>query len=111
MLEEEVQRQAEKLKDNSSMVREQAVMALGTIGGDSAMAALIEALQDEDSDVRQKAAEALGKVGEQAYVRVHDLQDLDKGVRQRAASALSREISPTAKAAVPALARALKDDD
>jgi len=44
-------------------VRRLTTWALGQIGGDQAVLALIQALEDEDADVRQGAVFALSKVG------------------------------------------------
>src|SRR5262249_48712379 len=56
------------LKSEDSDVRRSAALALGEIGGEGAVAALIEALKDEESFVRRGAAYALGKLGGEGAV-------------------------------------------
>jgi HEAT repeat protein len=51
------------LKDQDRDVRSIAAEALGKIGDDKAIDALIMALKDEDRAVRSSAAEALGQIG------------------------------------------------
>ncbi len=63
-----VTRIAPYLKDKDSKVRHVAARALGEIGSDAAVGALIEALKDKYWEVRMVAAEALGKIGSEAAV-------------------------------------------
>ena len=107
------------------------VRALAKIGP-PAVPALIKALKNGKKKIRAHAAEALGKIGPKARAAVPALvQELRNqgdgkdtiainigenaffrypGPRSRAATALG-QIGPEAKAAVPALAQVLKDDD
>ncbi|MDB5306945.1 MAG: repeat protein [Gemmataceae bacterium] len=72
---------AAALKDDSGLVRVEVAKALWKVAADkAAVTALAQALADADPSTRHLAAEALGEVG------------------------------PSAKAAAPALVRALKDD-
>ncbi|MBD2514033.1 HEAT repeat domain-containing protein, partial [Nostoc sp. FACHB-973] len=84
--------------------------ALGKIGNQQAVSALINALQDEDSSVRSIAAEALGKIGNQQAVSalINALQDEDSSVRSIAAEALGKIGN---QQAVSALINALQDED
>ena len=77
------------------------------------MPALIKALGDEHEDVRYHAASALGKIGQAAAVPdlVKTVQnDQNQFVRGGAATALG-QISPATKDTVPALIKALGDED
>ena len=77
----EVNKQIRRIKSKNVEVRVDAAEALGQIGP-AAIMALIQALKDKgDSSVRYSSGKALGQIG------------------------------PKAKAAVPALAQALKDED
>ncbi|MFL5245134.1 MAG: HEAT repeat domain-containing protein [Gemmataceae bacterium] len=112
------------LKDKKAdrFVRMFAAFALGRTEGDSAVVvpALSETLADPacPSDVRKAAAEALGQIGRSAADSVPILvsaltkeptkQTVD--IRRAAATALDR-IHPEAKAVLPDLKAALKDDD
>jgi len=73
-------------------VRGSAASALGKIGGEWGVAALIKALKDEDLYVRGSAASALGKIGGEWGVAalIEALEDEDRGVRGRAAEALEQ---------------------
>jgi HEAT repeat protein len=51
-----------RLRDSSATVREQAALALGRIGGDAAIPALLETLDDRVPGVRGAAAVALGRL-------------------------------------------------
>ncbi|MEH1849289.1 MAG: HEAT repeat domain-containing protein, partial [Nostoc sp.] len=84
--------------------------ALGKIGNETAVSALIKALQDEDSSVRRSAADALGEIGNEAAVSalIKALQDENSFVRWRAADALEKIGN---EAAVSALIKALQDED
>ena len=86
-------------------VRVLAAGALGSIGSEAAVPALIQALQDQYSDVRNNATGALGRIGKDAVpALIQALQDQNLEVRFRAAYAL-RQIgtSEAIKAAVSAL--------
>jgi hypothetical protein len=77
----------------------------------SALPALVAAFRDSDASVRAWAAEAVGNIGEGAAGAVLALIGLlnrDEGARNSACLALGR-IGPAAKAAIPALRRALRD--
>jgi HEAT repeat protein len=74
--------------------------------------ALTGALNDREYQVRASAAEALVKVGPGPVVpsMIKALESRDVPVRANAAVVLSA-FGPDAKAAIPALARALKDEN
>ncbi|MCI0350919.1 MAG: HEAT repeat domain-containing protein, partial [Acidobacteriales bacterium] len=105
-----VERVSQLLKSEDSNVRRKAAEALGEIGTEGAVAALIEALKDEDSDVRVRSAEVLGRIGgEQAVAAlIEDLKSADSSVRWNAALAL-RGIG--GEQAVAALIEDLKSAD
>jgi HEAT repeat protein len=101
-------------------VRQQAVFALGAIGGEGADAtpALIAVmLKDEHDDLRQQAALALAKIAsagrapapELADGLARALADADDLVRMNAALALSR-MGEAARPAIPALMKAIADE-
>lgn len=73
------------LKDESSMVREGVIDALGQLKDAQVVPDLISMLQDEDRLVRAAAAEALGYIGEQQAIEplVALLVDKDSYVRER----------------------------
>lgn len=73
-----------------SEVRRNTVRALGFVGSELAVDALLEALRDDESVVRLKAAAALEFVGSELAVDalLEALRDEDTEVRQRAAVAL-----------------------
>ena len=122
------------LQDNDSEVRQQAVVALVSLGwqpvdetqsvllavaqqdwdravslGSVALAPLVAALRDNDSGVRQQAAVALGRLGDPRALAplVAALRDNDSGVRQQAAAALGWLGDPRA---VKPLVAALEDN-
>ncbi|NEO31400.1 MAG: TIR domain-containing protein [Symploca sp. SIO3C6] len=101
---------AEFLEYQNSSMRERAAEALGNIGSQAAVPALIKTLEDQDCSVRGRAAEALGNIGSQAAVPalIKTLEDQDCSVCGRAAESLGNIGS---QAAVPALIRALEDQD
>ncbi|MDB9307413.1 HEAT repeat domain-containing protein, partial [Aphanizomenon sp. CS-733/32] len=89
-------------------VRSSAAFALGKIGSDKAVDALITALNHAESDVRSRAAEALGKIGSDKAVDalITALNDAEWYVRSIAAEALGKIGSDKA---VDALITALND--
>jgi HEAT repeat protein len=72
------------LKDESSMVREGVIDALGQLKDAQVVPDLISMLRDDDRLVRATAAEALGQIGEQQAIEplVALLTDKDSYVRQ-----------------------------
>ncbi|MCO6438591.1 MAG: HEAT repeat domain-containing protein [Phycisphaerae bacterium] len=85
-------------------------LALGRIGSDQALDALLGALGDPHAWVRSQAAEQLGKLGAEKAVAglTYLLKDPDRGVRGAAAIALGDVGSADA---VDALMNALQDED
>jgi HEAT repeat protein len=79
-----------RLEDEDSVIREAALGALGEIGDERAVEALVAVLEDEDSDVRYAAMGALGKIGDARAVEplVARLEDEDSDVREAALGAL-----------------------
>jgi HEAT repeat protein len=65
----EIQKLAEKLKDQDWNARFYSVQALGKIGGKNAVQPLLEALKDEDVCIQAYAARALGTIGDPAAIR------------------------------------------
>jgi len=106
----------EALKDNSAKVRLDAVQAV-TFGADhkKAVAPLIALLKDPDAEVRMAAADVLsrhclvlsGEAKEAVPALVELLGDEDSQLRGHARSGLGG-IGPEAKAALPALLKALR---
>src|SRR5262249_26035288 len=99
------------LKSEDITVRERAAYALGKIGGEEAVAALIEALKSKDIYVRRRAAYVLGKLGREEVVTavaalIGALKDQDLAMRERAAYALG---GVGGVGAAAALMEALKD--
>ena len=90
-------------------VRSSAAVALGNIGHQTAVPALIKALEP-DEYVRYFASEALGRIGEPAVPNlIVALKHTHHDVRRAAASSLG-DVGPDARAAVPDLSVALKDE-
>lgn len=97
------------LRHPSPEVRARAAQALVAFDR-SAVAALTGALGDGEFKVRASAAEALVKIGPERVVdsMIEALRSTEIPVRANAAVVLGA-FGPSAKAAVPALARTLKD--
>src|SRR5262249_39590605 len=75
--------------------------------------ALLDALKDNDADVRQSAASALASIGRPAIDPLVDVlrdKDQNKELRANAAYVLG-QMGPHGQEALPALTKALKDDD
>lgn len=106
-----------RLRDGGELGRKHAAYALGQINGDhdAVVPALIAAVRDSHADVRISAVEALGLKpgrGDSVAALIGALGDTDDEVRFNAGLALARiaTTSPSAvEAAVPALARGLRD--
>jgi len=97
------------LKDKDSIVRSDAVIALGKIGDKRVVEPLIKALRDKGWDVRHDAATALGKIGDYAVEPlIKALEDENGNVRECAAEALG-DIGD--KRAVEPLIKTLGDDE
>jgi HEAT repeat protein len=90
-------------------VRSSAAVALGNIGHQRAVLALIKALEP-DEYVRYFASEASGRIGEPAVPNlIVALKHTHHDVRRAAASSLG-DVGPDAEAAVPALIEATNKD-
>jgi hypothetical protein len=90
-------------------VRQLAIRAVGRIGGEAAIEALLEALADPDLDARREAAEMLGRQGEAAVPGlVEALHSPQRDVRRGATWALALTGDP---ASVPGLIEALAIPD
>jgi HEAT repeat protein len=109
------------LHDEKSNCQTQAAEALGTIGSDAAITALVEVLQAQDSSkwgtLRESAAEALGAIGPSAKAAVPALRTalLEQrwehfGLRREAALALGR-IGAASKVVIPDLVSLSNSDD
>jgi len=91
---------ARALRDEEEGIRQEAALALGILGGKSAVAELVATLQDAAPSVRGAAAAALGKVGtpEDGRNLVPLLADDSSGVRNRVLQAIGalrvREAGP-----------------
>ena len=97
------------LRSEDSWEREEAVEALGEIGGPESAQFLGVALKDEDEDVRQAAIAALAQIGgdQAARVLAVALEDEDEWVREEAVEALG-EIG--GDSAIRLLEEALSDE-
>lgn len=75
--------------------------------------ALIDTLGDADSDVRKNVAHSLARIGQPAVTPLLDiLKDKEKSKELKANAAyVLGKIGPSAREALPALTRALKDHD
>jgi HEAT repeat protein len=104
------ERVSQLLKSEASGVRLSATGALGKIGGEQAVTALIKALHDKDRGVRERAAEALNKIGREQAVTalIKALKSENRRVRARAAETLNKI---GREQAVTALIKALKSED
>jgi HEAT repeat protein len=98
------------LKDESPIVRRNAVKALGGISDPNAVKPLVAALKDEDLIVRGNAATALGQTKDASAVQplIYAMRDKSTIVRRNAAIAMGqiKDVS-----AVQPLIDALKDKD
>jgi hypothetical protein len=74
---------------------------------------LIDALRDRDAEVRQSAASALASIGHPAIEPLLDvLKDKEQSKEMRANAAyVLGQMGPSGQEALPALTKALKDDD
>ncbi len=96
------------LNHENYYVRSNAAKALGNIGNEAAVSALINALNDKNSDVRMRATIGLGKIGNEVAVSalINALNHENYYVRSNAAEALGNIGN---QAAVSALINALND--
>ena len=78
--------------DEDEYVRRSAASALGKIGSERAVDALINALNAQDSDVCRRSADVLGDIGSERAVDalINALNDKDYEVRRSVASALGK---------------------
>lgn len=85
------------LSDERSLVRRAAVQTLGSIGGSTAMKALVSAMGASDSHLRLVAARQLGQFDQRHSVQtlVRALTDHSRSVRYRSAVSLLTIISTT----------------
>ena len=94
--------------DPEPAARSRAASELGMIGGEPAIAALVQALRDPSKEVRASAAAALGAIGMPAIgALLAALADGNWVVRYRAAEAIGSVRDPRS---VAALIRALADE-
>lgn len=98
------------LGDSSFLVREEAVAALGEVGGVVGIQALTQALNDANADVQEAAVRAFVDIGSGDAVRALTLvlSDPDPSLRGAAVDALA-DIGSAA--AVGALRQAARDDN
>ena len=101
-------------ENNNGPIRLIAAEALGRIGPDakSAIPELIKALSGPDSRVRSEAARALGAIGPAAAAAIPELVRVSSRTPANSASLWSQTaLVQIGKAAVPALAEALRNPD
>jgi len=96
-----------RLDDADEEVREEAVRALGRIGGDDALKVLIDSLSDKDSLVQVDCARALGKlrIQEAAPFLIESLRSDDEKLVDASARALGRINSTESTAALLGMLR------
>ncbi len=98
------------LEDENGSIRRWAAYALGLIGDDSTVMALVEALDDTNGNVSHEVAGALVKIGKPAVPGlVEALYDENDAVRHSAARIL-KQIGFPARRAVLELAQAVKNN-
>ncbi|MCE5338949.1 MAG: HEAT repeat domain-containing protein [Methanomicrobiaceae archaeon] len=96
------------LRAGNSRVRVGVALALGRLGGENSVVALIDALRDPNEEVQQRAASALGDISEPAVPSLLSaLRTDEEGLRQGVIAALGQIGRP----AVASLALALGADD
>ncbi len=100
------------LKDDNAMVRAHAAEALGDVGAEGSLQALLVAVEDEHQLVRQKAIAALGEAGDsRAQSRLERaLRDSRPEVRFQAVIAYAR-VATSREDALKAIVFATGDDD
>ena len=107
----------EQLKEGDSVMRKNAVKALGKIGpaAKEAIPEILQSLRDKDSDLRKAAVEALGKIGSEdgealVPIVIETFKDKEEedSVRGYAAEALGT-IRPISDDAIQALSQTLED--
>ena len=97
------------LDDPDDMVRSGAALALGELRAEAAVEKLATLLREERNSAGDHAADALSKIGKPAAsLLIQSLDDAWPWVRLRAARAL---VPIESHAAVPALFKALEDDN
>jgi RNA polymerase sigma factor (sigma-70 family) len=99
----------QQLGDDSFTVRESATKELIKIGR-PAVPFLRAALKNKDIEISQRCRKILDTMKQSVVYLTEDLQDSDPGIRKEAAEALE-QMGAKAKAAIPALVKALKDKD
>jgi len=99
-----------KLHRGDVGVRQRAAKALGEVGGERALHALIKSLNDANLLVRDAAATSLAKVGTSVAVPALALalKDRQRSVREKAARALGRIGDASA---IPHLSAAMRDEN
>lgn len=97
-----IERLKEKLKDETSRVRSDAVEALRETRDPRAVEPLVAVLRDNDSGVRKEAARALGEIKDPRAVEplIKTLRDENSDVQQQAAWALGEIGGSRAKEAL-----------
>jgi HEAT repeat protein len=101
----------EAIKDSDASIRQQAVWAMQSTGGDLSQyhEAILALVKDKDANVRSIVINILGRTGEKGVMQLGDmLKDPSEQVRWQAAQAL-QQLGKGAIKALPALAEALHD--
>jgi HEAT repeat protein len=96
--------------DQDIEVRRNAAFALGEIGS-SAIPELLDSLGDKDSRMRRNVAAALVRIGQPAVPRLIQLLHAENSIIRNNAAGILGRIGPKAKKAIPALEKALQDED
>ncbi|MHC4504183.1 MAG: sister chromatid cohesion protein PDS5, partial [Planctomycetota bacterium] len=106
------QRLMEALTDKDALVRKQAAQDLEETGAKAAVPSLLRALKDGSEDVRAAAASALSEIVPDTPDAVGPLAEAleDSRVAETAADTLAK-MGRAARSAIPALARALGNED
>lgn len=95
------------LSSGNERVRRGAVIALGKLGEEGSITALIEALRDPDGEVRQQACVALGDIGKPAVSPLIGVLRTENELLLRGAITA---LGLVGKPAIPALAMALRHE-
>jgi HEAT repeat protein len=98
------------LQDEKMALRRSAANALGRIGDARAAPALAAAGRDENGPLRHAARDALAAMGAAAVPFWIELLDSDDELDRIGATSALLRLGPEAEVAVPALAKALKDE-
>ncbi|HLO48018.1 MAG TPA: HEAT repeat domain-containing protein [Kamptonema sp.] len=101
------------LNSTNDRYRKQAIDDLAEFGSYAGVAVpqLISFLQEDDFDLHSRASYTLGKIGEESVIPLAELLKHEKLEIRRRVATILKQIGVQAKAAIPQLIQALKDND